>query len=89
VLATSQATRDNGVVAHILPDPPGVITIEPADIAKLAADAARMGGRVFLKVLLGTSALTFEIRGDGTVIPPGGYEAVTGDGMLTGARAAE
>jgi hypothetical protein len=66
-----------------------LIEHEPFNVAKHAGDAASMSGAVIVRVFAGTppfGALDYHVRADGTLIPPGGYEAVIEDGIVTGMR---
>jgi hypothetical protein len=71
------------------------ITCDPVAVAKLADDAVRFStaGYVLLRMgsvlQMGRSpgiVLTFEVHDDGIVIPPDGWEVISDEGTITGAR---
>jgi hypothetical protein len=62
-------------------------TFKAFPVAKYAADAAEMGGTVFLRCPWSEYSVTMlEIHADGTVIAPDGWEVVIENGLLMGAR---
>lgn len=71
------------------------ITCEPVAIAKLAADAVKFSTAGYVLLKMGSvlhmsrspgPVLTLEVHDDGTVIPPDGWEVISEEGMITGAR---
>lgn len=63
------------------------IRLEALPVAKYVADAAAMGGKVFvLGDWIDRRRTKLEVHADGTVIAPDGWEAVIEDGLLVGAR---